>query len=279
MNEHPVPRQITSFEFKLIGFLTLRQFGYVILFAAISFLCYFITPVPYLNFAMAAIPAIIGIFVVFVPYNDRPIDVWIKNFVRKMFWPSQYYYIKKNQVPGFLMGVTSSQSTSIVEKHLDAQQKLESYLLTHGMVNEEKIQKKEVQNAAVENVQTTHIVNELPTNVPIAPVITPIVTKPPPHEDVTPTDTSQPFLHGSVKNNKHVALPNILVYVKDYSGKLVRILKTNNHGVFATYRPLGEATYLFEAKDSSGPYFFDTMEIPVRKNNNAPIEFISRETL
>lgn len=279
MNEHPVPRQITSFEFKLIGFLTLRQFGYVVLFSAISFLCYFITPVPYLNYVVAAIPAIIGIFVVFVPYNDRSIDIWIKNFVRKMFWPSQYYYIKKNQVPGFLMGITSSQSTSVVEKHLDAQQKLQSYLLTHGIVNDEKTQKKEVQNVVAENVQTSPLVNEPPISVPIEPVITRLVNDPIPHDDMSLTDNSQPFLHGTVKNSKHVSLPNILVYVKDYSGKLVRILKTNNHGVFATYHPLNEATYLFEAKDSSGPYFFDTMEIPVRKNNNPLIEFISRETL
>ena len=49
MEQHPIPRQITSFEFKLIGFMTLKEFLYVVIFAPLGYIVYSLFPIPFLN--------------------------------------------------------------------------------------------------------------------------------------------------------------------------------------------------------------------------------------
>ena len=48
-----------------------------------------------------------------------------------------------------------------------------------------------------------------------------------------------------------------MIYVKDQNNTTVRLLKTNPHGVFATYNKLSPGAYSFEIKDPKGGYFFD----------------------
>ena len=46
MEQHPVPRNISSFQFHLIGDMTLRQFGYLIAGALCAFIVFKIVPLP-----------------------------------------------------------------------------------------------------------------------------------------------------------------------------------------------------------------------------------------
>jgi hypothetical protein len=87
------------------------------------------------------------------------------------------------------------------------------------------------------------------------------------------------FFTGVVKNHKLIPLPGILVYVKDGQGQTVRLLKTNPHGVFATFNPLLPTEYVFEIKDPNNNYFFDTMKINVEKQNLKPLEVYSKEMI
>ena len=72
MDQHPIPIQITTFEFKLIGFLTIKQFIYLVIFVALGLLVYGLTPVPVLNVIFGIIVACIGAAFAFIPINDRP---------------------------------------------------------------------------------------------------------------------------------------------------------------------------------------------------------------
>jgi hypothetical protein len=71
----------------------------------------------------------------------------------------------------------------------------------------------------------------------------------------------------------------ILIYVKDTKGTPVRLLKTNPHGIFATYNPLLPGEYTFEMKDPKNIYFFDTMKIGIQEHNAGNIEIVSKEML
>lgn len=292
MEQHAVPRQITTFEFKLIGFLTLKQFGYLVLFSTISFILFYVVPIPFLNIGMAVIVAIAGVAVVFVPYNDRSLDVWVKNFFKKLFWPSQYYYIKRNQIPDFLKDVFVYSTPDIVEQHVDARQKLNTYLQTNNPVVNEEAQKQHIHELintsgqplvaepapAVQTIQSEPQITKAPP--PQTDTVAPsIPTGAEPAPPPAASGPSKPFLFGVVKNGKKLPLPQILIYVKDASGNLLRILKTNHNGVFATYHALPENNYSFEIKDLGQKYFFDTMEIAVKKTNEIPIEFFSKEVL
>jgi hypothetical protein len=93
------------------------------------------------------------------------------------------------------------------------------------------------------------------------------------------SSSNKPFLTGVVKNNKMIPLSGVLIYIKDQNGKVIRLLKTNPHGVFATFNPLPDGEYLFELKDPQGSYFFDTMKLKVESKNQKPLEFFSKELL
>jgi F-type H+-transporting ATPase subunit alpha len=55
MEQHPIPRQITTFEFKLIGFMTLKQFLYILISIPAGFVVYKVFPIPILNIVMVPI--------------------------------------------------------------------------------------------------------------------------------------------------------------------------------------------------------------------------------
>ncbi|KKP33705.1 MAG: hypothetical protein UR23_C0041G0010, partial [Candidatus Roizmanbacteria bacterium GW2011_GWA2_32_13] len=67
MEQHAIPRQITSFEFKLIGFLTIKQFIYLVISIPIGILIFYTFPVPILNFILGLIVALIGVAFAFIP--------------------------------------------------------------------------------------------------------------------------------------------------------------------------------------------------------------------
>ena len=272
MEPHPIPRQITTFEFKLIGFLTLRQFIYLCIFFSSAIVIFYLVPIPLLNLLLAFTSAALGAALAFVSYNERPLDVWIKNLIKRLSSPSQYYYKKKNSPPSFLKDVFIYSSPSIVESHIIANQKLSSYLSKQKPENQENPKKSQIHQlivspSAIALKKTSTTQKQTSSFQQKNQALT------------TNFSTKTPFLFGVVKNNNNLPLPNVLVYVKNKNGQNIRILKTNHHGVFATFHPLPPGSYLFEIKDLGGKFFFDTMEINVLEKNNQPIIFISKESL
>src|SRR3989338_8504609 len=124
MEQHPMPRQITSFEFKLIGFLTLKQFIYLVIFIPMGYIALKLVPIPLLNIIVAALIGGLGVAFAFVPVNDRPLDVWIKNFSKRITSPTQYAYRKKNPAIYFLKDLFFVSDPHHVMAHIESQEKL-----------------------------------------------------------------------------------------------------------------------------------------------------------
>ncbi len=102
MEEHAVPQNITTFEFKLFGPFTIRQFIYVAFGGIIAAIFYF-SPLPKtVAYPIAAIFVIGGITFAAVPLQGRPLDKWIVAFIRSISRPTQRIWIKDNHVPYFL---------------------------------------------------------------------------------------------------------------------------------------------------------------------------------
>lgn len=274
MEAHAVPRQITTFEFKLIGFLTLKQFIYLLFATGIALITYYGIPIPIVNVFVTAIVVAGGLAIAFVPINERPMDVWIRNFFKKLLSASQYYYIKKNAPPDCLKSIQVSSptihklesSTVMSQSGVYKQVPPAPTLITAQPV--EKELPKEVSN--IPGIPQTPMNNNEPI---LKEVIPPPVSK---TEDKNPNG---PFLWGTIKNNQDSVLPNILIYIKNSEGKVLRLLKTNNKGVFATYHPLEEMEYFFEIKDPESRYFFDTMKLKVSPTNEKPFNFRSKEII
>jgi hypothetical protein len=267
MDPHPIPRQITTFEFKLIGFLTLKQFIYLVIFSPLGIIVYYLFPLPLLNILLAIIPVILGIALAFVPYNERPLDIWIRNFLKKLLSSSQYYYVKKNQPPAFLKDFFIYSSPQIINTHVEANQKLTSYLSKTNPPKTDGARKQEIHQLIRSGTSSVSQPTTKTTSPPQSPPTTPS------------TLHKTPFIFGVVKNNKNIPIPNALIYIKNSTGQNRRILKTNTHGIFAGFHPLSSGDYVFEIKDLGGKYFFDTMKVAVPVPGGGPLNFVSKETL
>ena len=212
MEQHPIPRQITSFEFKLIGFMTLHQFIYLLVFIPSGFAVYKLIPIPFVNILIGFMISSIGVLLAFLPINDRPLDVFIKNLFKRLTSPTQYMYKKSNHPLYFLNNLYFVNDPHKVLAHVESQEMLSEYLKT--TLNQQS------------TTATTVSATESPS------------TSYPPKQGEPSRIAQQPFFLGVVKNNKETPLPEILVYIKDERNNPVRLLKTNPHGVFATYNSL-----------------------------------------
>ena len=263
MDKHTIPRQITTFEFKLIGFFTARQFVYLVIFALLAVLTYFFIPIRYLNIAAGASVFGLGLFFALVKYNDRSLDVWLINMVRSITSPSQYYYKKQGGLPEYFTTLPIT-TPDLKNSHVDAQKKLTAYLSADTITDDNRKQ----------NILSL-----------IKAVSVDQKTAPPPPEsssraDVQPRrSTTQPFLSGVLKNHQEFPLPNIMVYLKDTKGEIIRILKSNSRGVFASFHPLAKGNYFLEPKDPEEKYFFDTMNLAVNGAGSLPLVIHSKELL
>lgn len=280
MEQHPIPRQITSFEFKLIGFMTLKQFLYVVISAPAGYIVYSLFPIPLLNIILGFSVGMLGVVFAFVPINDRPLEVWIRNFWRRLNSPTQYFYHKNNPPLSIFQDLFFVMDPHKVVAHIESQKKLSQYLATTKQVMIANTHKQEVQktiNTPYEGLR----VNPPPIGKPVVkpPIINTATLSQPVGPTPIQTDEKKPFFIGEVKNNKHISLPGILIYVKDAQGTPVRLLKTNPHGIFATYNPLPQGEYVFEVKDQKNIYFFDTMKLAITDQNVSNIEIMSKEML
>ncbi len=103
MEQHPVPQNISSFQFKLIGDITLKQFSYV---AGGVILAYVVWKLPLLpaliQVPLAVLTAVLGVGLAFFPVQERPLDRWLGAFIKSIYAPTQFVWRKHNQPPEIL---------------------------------------------------------------------------------------------------------------------------------------------------------------------------------
>lgn len=273
MEQHPIPRQITTFEFKLIGFMTLKQFLYLVIFCPIGYIAASLIPIPIVNILIGVLIGGIGVAFAFLPIMDRPLDVWIRNMIKRLNAPTQYFFVKKNESVYFLNDLFFIHDPHLAVVHVESKEKLHEYLQKqHAQQGGDNKQR---------DKQMLHINDLLHQNLQLPKNVSGGTTHPTTalSQQELGSVVKQPFVSGVVKNRKQIPIPGILVTVKDQNGNQLRLLKTNPYGIFATYSPLPEGDYIFEVGDPNGNYFFDTMNVHINPKDQKPIIFYSKEIL
>src|SRR5581483_925320 len=108
MQQHPIPQNITGFEFKLIGDMTIKQFAYLAGGAVLAYL-FFASPLHViLKAILIPFTVLLAIGLAFIPIEGRPLDRWISNFIRALFSPSQYLFHKEATIPDYLKHISST---------------------------------------------------------------------------------------------------------------------------------------------------------------------------
>jgi len=95
MEQHPIPGAITTYKFKLVGDMTLKQFlelaaGVVSAWVLFNSGANFVV-----KWTLGPTLAFLGFALAFLPIEDRPLDQWIINFVKAIYSPTQFLYRPK----------------------------------------------------------------------------------------------------------------------------------------------------------------------------------------
>lgn len=95
MEQHPVPQNVTTFQFRLIGDMTIKQFGYLA-GGAIGGYIFYKLPLPFFfTWPLATTSVILGIGLAFVPIEERPMDIWLLSFLKGIYSPTQYLWSRE----------------------------------------------------------------------------------------------------------------------------------------------------------------------------------------
>jgi len=99
MEQHPVPQHIASYEFRLVGDMTLKQFAQLAAGGILAVLMYAL-PIPALfKWPLVVVFAFLGFAFAFLPINERPLSIWVISFFKAVFSPTIFIWQKKSGQP------------------------------------------------------------------------------------------------------------------------------------------------------------------------------------
>ncbi|OGV91250.1 hypothetical protein A2783_01685 [Microgenomates group bacterium RIFCSPHIGHO2_01_FULL_45_11] len=99
MQQHPIPQNITSYQFRLIGDMTIKQFLELLAGGAVAFIFYSTNLPGIIKLPLITLSVFAGIAFAFMPLEERPLDRWILAFIKSIYNPTQYLWRKSPQLP------------------------------------------------------------------------------------------------------------------------------------------------------------------------------------
>ncbi|MFZ5932684.1 MAG: hypothetical protein ACOYT7_01230 [Patescibacteria group bacterium] len=92
MEQHPIPQQISSYQFRLVGDMTLKQFFQLAGGALVSLLFYASPLHPLIKWPFIIFFSLLGVALAFLPFEERPLEKWIIAFFRSIYSPTIYFW-------------------------------------------------------------------------------------------------------------------------------------------------------------------------------------------
>src|SRR3990167_6195970 len=115
--EHPIPQQISSYSFRLVGDMTLKQFFQVAMGVVLGLLTYASPLPPIVKWPVVALFVLLGVGFAFFTIEDRPLETWVVIFFKAIYTPTEFIWKKTDKEP-----VYYQQSTPTVVPVATAQQ-------------------------------------------------------------------------------------------------------------------------------------------------------------
>ncbi|MFZ3068927.1 MAG: PrgI family protein [Microgenomates group bacterium] len=151
IQQHPLPQDISSYRFRLIGDMTLKQFASLGICIILAIIVYSI-PLPFFfKYPIVFAFLLLGIGMAFLPVQGRSLDIWLIAFIKSIYSPTQYSW---KRTPASTAGTETAVPTK--ENNLQITQP--------------------VTNARIEITQPPVISPQQPEIIPTPPVSPPEVT-------------------------------------------------------------------------------------------------------
>lgn len=305
MQQHAVPQHIASYQFRLIGQMTLKQFLELAAGILAGWGIYSLNVAPIIKFPLALTAGCIGIALAFLPFEERTLDKWFINFMRAVYSPTQYIWRKSSQIPDIL-----AQTTVVVFKKAEVKNlpkdeiTLREYLATIPSTSPanpiEQVQLNQLAkiNSLLEANQGGYSsVAPVPSNtqMPINNLTKPVVTAAPPLTPPMLVESSIPhkldpivaaqfsttlpiptvptvpnLVVGMVLNKMGKIVTNALIEIINSHGETVRALKSNRLGQFFCASPLMSGTYQIKVEHPEN--VFSTTELKAENKIIQPMK-------
>lgn len=175
LEQHPVPQQISSYQFRLVGDMTLKQFFQLAAGAGVGLLIYG-SPLPaFIKWPLVIFFVIMGAAFAFLPVQDRPLSVWLLAFFRSIYSPTiftwdrsyktEFFAAEDSEAPSFSESGESSQAQDIKSTFLGSLEDAEEKYLSKitGLFHKDSDQQK-----PEEAFQQPEIINK------VSPIVPPI---------------------------------------------------------------------------------------------------------
>ncbi len=130
MDNHPIPQDVTHFQFKLIGNLTLKQFGYVAAGGIAAWITMSTGAPIFIKIIISLIFAGGGLVFAFVPIEGRPADLMMTYFFKALFQPNQYLFQKQEGYNELMTAprITNVPAPTALPQQLSRQQTAQTFM-------------------------------------------------------------------------------------------------------------------------------------------------------
>ena len=298
MEQHQIPQQISSYEFKLVGEMTLKQFGKAAGGVAIAMLINASKLVFFVKWPLVFLFGAGGLALAFLPYEDRPLDAWIGTFLKAFYSPTIYLYRKKARENWLEIDKAKTEAMEVEE---EAEEKA---------VKKDKVKVKEfiesLPSIKREREKAGTAKEEIEVEQPGAVVVEKKETKEETEEGAVEVDWRLEEAKVKIKPSERLMatgkanfgaipmpdipeLPNLvvgmvmgadgkiidgaIVEILDENGNPSRVLKTNSLGQFRTSAQLANGKYLVVPEKEG--FNFDRVGVDLRGQIVQPIRIIA----
>lgn len=301
MEQHPIPQQISSYEFKLVGDMTLKQFLKAAVGIVLAIMINSTGLMVLVKWPLMFLCGGGGLALAFVPFEDRPLESWIISFIKAIYSPTIFVY-QKNRVKNWL-DLDLTKNTEQSEEDIVLTKGTKSNLIGSrlkdaiGVIGaKEKKVKEEVVEEKKEEIKPE--VKEVVVEKPPVIVAKPEVQKKTEDWRDQTTDLNLKteklgatgkavfgaipmpdipdipnVIVGMATNMEGKIIDGVIVEIQDEQGNPSRVLKTNSLGQFKTSTPLANGRYLIIAEKEG--YNFDRVNIDLNKQIVQPIRIIA----
>lgn len=299
MEQHPIPQQISSYEFKLVGDMTLKQFLKAAGGIAIAFMISASKLIFFLKYPLMLVFGAGGLLIAFVPFQDRPLETWIAAFLRSIYSPTIYTYKKTADDNWLNLSPNKKIETTVVKEEaavVKDKQKVEEFIGSLPSVKRIEEEKEEAPKIVEEKIKPTNIEKIETTEIKLPPKEEPIVKEddwrnqkanlnlksekleatgqiifgaiPMPDKPEVPN-----VLVGMVTDSNDKIIEGAIVEIQDDKGNPARVLKTNPLGQFKTSTQLANGKYLVITEKDN--FKFERVEILLDNKIIDPIKIQS----
>lgn len=285
MEQHPIPQPVSSYEFQLIGSMTLKQFAKLTSCVLVAIVFYTLPLPAFLKWPLIIFFILLGLGLAFFPINERPLDTWIFSFFKAVFSPTQYVWRRtplSKQTKSTAVNIPSlpKTTTSLINPPTITNQTPLTQTSANPQITAEKPEFQE--DKFLQNINSLFATATLPkpkstfTPPPISSIPKELAV-----EAKIAQKNSFPFapampniICGVVKTKEGQLITGAILEVMDAHGTSVRAMRTSKLGQFLTATSLPNGIYEISAEKEG--FTFAIIKLNLTGEILPPIEIIAK---